>query len=78
MGGSLGSGLWQAICQFIQSPIIAFAAAVAIIALALLLMLNEGKGLGSWVIRIAVGIAIILGISTIIGWFPGLHGAVGC
>lgn len=76
-GGNIGGGLLQSICQFTHSPIIAFVAAAAIIIVAVLLILNEGKGLGSFVVRIAIGIAVILSLGTILGWL-GLTSAIGC
>lgn len=76
-GGPIGSGMGNGICRFIQSPIIAIVAAIAILAVAFMLILNEGKGLGGWVVRIVIGIAIIMSIGTVIGWL-GLTQSIGC
>ncbi|TAN03139.1 MAG: hypothetical protein EPN36_14170 [Rhodanobacteraceae bacterium] len=76
-GSNIGAGLMQGLCNFTHSPIIAFAAAAAIIIVAFLLIMNEGKGLGGFVVRIAIGIAIVLSIGTILGWL-GLTTAIGC
>lgn len=77
VGSDIGAGLMQGVCNFVHSPIIAFVAAAAIIIVAVLLILNEGKGLGSFVVRIAIGIAVIMSIGTILGWL-GLTSAMGC
>ena len=63
---SFGSGMGNAICQFKNSPVPAIIAAVAIIAIAILLILNEGKGLGSWVVKVIIGVAVIASIGSVV------------
>lgn len=63
---SFGSGMGNAICSFKNSSIPAIIAAVAIIAIAILLILNEGKGLGSWVVKVIIGVAVIASIGSVV------------
>lgn len=65
---SFGGGMGNAVCRFVTSPVIAIIAAIAIIVVAIMLVLGEGKGLGSRVVQIIVGIAVIASIGTIVGW----------
>lgn len=74
---AFGGGMGQAICSFKNSPVPAIVAAVSIISIAVLLILNEGKGLGSWVVKVIVGVALITSIGSIITILvPG--GSLGC
>lgn len=63
---TFGADMGNVICQFKNSPVPAIIAAVAIITIAVLLILNEGKGLGSWVVKVIIGVAIIVSIGSIV------------
>lgn len=73
----LASNMGTAICKFKDSGIVPIIAAVAIIAIAVMLILNEGKGLGGWVVRIIIGVAIILEIGVVVTWLVP-SGTLGC
>ena len=63
---SIGSGLMQSVCSFLSSPIIVIVFVVAIVGLVVLLVLGEGKGLGSRVVQIVIGAAVLSGMGSII------------
>ena len=79
-GGSLdalGGGMWDAVCEFTRSKIVAGIAAVALITLIVLWMLDEARGFISTLLKIGIGIAIILNIATILQLL-GLQGVINC
>ncbi|HEU0197438.1 MAG TPA: hypothetical protein VFQ88_09530 [Nevskiaceae bacterium] len=73
----LGGTLLEKTCAAITSPLMLFVFVIAILGCVVLLVLNEGKGLGSRVVQIALGAAIVLGIGTIVG-ILGLNGDGSC
>ncbi|MEY2152276.1 hypothetical protein AB7849_15330 [Rhodanobacter sp. 115] len=74
---SFGTGMGGAICAFKNSPMPTIIAAVAIIAIAVMLILNEGKGLGSWVVKVIIGVGIIASIGSIVTILVP-NGTLGC
>jgi len=63
---SLGGGMWDAICEFLKSPIVTVVAAIALISLIVLWMLDESRGFVSTLLKIGIGAAIILNIATVL------------
>ncbi|MBT9137102.1 MAG: hypothetical protein DDT34_02189 [Firmicutes bacterium] len=62
---ALGGGFINAICQFIDSPIVVGLAAVALVALLILWMMDEARGFMGSLLKIAIGVAVILNIGTV-------------
>lgn len=74
---ALGGGLWDAVCEFTKSPIVAVVAAVALITLVVLFMLDEARGFMSTLLKIAIGVAVILNIGTVLQLI-GLQRVMNC
>jgi len=74
---ALGGGLWFAVCEFTNSPIVAAVAAVALVTVVILFMLDEARGFVSTLLKIGIGVAIILNIVTVLQLI-GLENVINC
>lgn len=62
----LGGGLTDAVCGFINSNIVAALAAIALLVLFFLWFLDEARGFMGSLLKIAIGVALILNINTVL------------
>ena len=63
----IGTKIWEVICKFIHSPIVAVIVAIAILALLVMMALNEDKGMLSTLLKIVIAAMAIIGLPSIIG-----------
>lgn len=61
----LGGGFIDAVCAFIDSPIVTGIAAVCLLVLMVLWMMDEARGFMATLLKIAFGVAVILNIGTV-------------
>jgi O-antigen ligase len=63
----VGQRGWQAICQFLRSPIVTVIAAAVVVALLIAVMANEENKVIGRILQILIGVALLLAIPGVLG-----------
>lgn len=63
----VGQRGWQAICQFLRSPIVTVVAAAVIVGLLIAVMSNEENKVIGRILQILIGVALLLAIPGVLG-----------
>lgn len=63
----VGQRGWQAICQFLNSPIVTVIAAAVVVGLLIAVMANEENKVIGRILQILIGVALLLAIPGVLG-----------